>query len=519
MLAARCFACPFIVALLITAGPAMAQHATTTDAYRAQAMAELERIKADAPVIGKARNIILFIGDGMGVSTLTAARIHQGQRQGQDGESFVPAMDRLSNTALVKTYSHDGQVSDSAPTATAILTGVKTRNGVIGIGPEVPENDCAASKAHRLPSLFGFAQAQGMATGVISTARITHATPAATYAHTAQRDWEADGDLSADARTQGCIDIARQMIEGDVGSRLDLILGGGRANFLPTTSRDPEYAAAKGKRTDRKDLTKAWQRRNPRGAYVWNSDAFAKVDLAKTSRLLGLFEPDHMQYEADRAKDFGGEPSLADMTRAAITMLGSREKGYVLLVEGGRIDHAHHAGNARRALEDTIAMDEAVKVAMEMTDRTDTLVLATADHSHTFAISGYPGRGNPILGTVSNGGQALKAKDAKGYTTLGYANGPGAAIDTPRADPLQTDTTALDYRQQALVPLGSETHGGDDVLARASGPMAHLVKGTIEQHSLYYIMREALAGPTAESRSPLGREFINGRFSHSLDAL
>ena len=185
MLAARRFACPFIVALLITAGPALAQHATTTDAYRAQAMAELERIKADAPVIGKARNIILFIGDGMGVSTLTAARIHQGQRQGVDGESFVPAMDRLSNTALIKTYSHDGQVSDSAPTATAILTGVKTRNGVIGVGPEVAENDCADSKAHELPSLFGFAQVQGMATGVISTARITHATPAATYAHTA----------------------------------------------------------------------------------------------------------------------------------------------------------------------------------------------------------------------------------------------------------------------------------------------------------------------------------------------
>ncbi|MEG8222766.1 alkaline phosphatase [Sphingomonas sp. HH69] len=498
MVAARRLARSSVLALLVAASPALAQHATTTDAYRAQAMAELERIKADAPVVGKARNIILFIGDGMGVSTLTAARIHQGQQQGVDGESFVPTMDRLSSTALVKTYSHDGQVSDSAPTATAILTGVKTRNGVIGIGPEVPENDCAASKAHRLPSLFGFAQGQGMATGVISTARITHATPAATYAHTAQRDWEADGDLTADARAQGCIDIARQMVEGDVGARLDLILGGGRANFLPTTSRDPEYATIMGKRTDRKDLTKAWQRRNPRGAYVWNSADFAKVDLTRTPRLLGLFEPDHMQYEADRAKDAGSEPSLADMTRSAITMLGSRDKGYVLLVEAGRIDHAHHAGNARRALEDTIALDEAVKVAMDMTDRADTLVLVTADHSHTFAMSGYPGRGNPILGAVTNGGQALKAKDGKGYTTLGYANGPGATIDTPRADPLQTDTTALDYRQQALVPLGSETHGGDDVLARASGPMAHLVKGTIEQHSLYYIMREALAGPTAK---------------------
>lgn len=498
MSVSRHLACSALPAFLLAAAPALAQPAATTEAYRSQALAELERLKADAPVNGKARNIILFIGDGMGVSTLTAARIHQGQRQGVDGESFVPTMDLLSNTALVKTYSHDGQVSDSAPTATAILSGVKTRNGVIGVGPEVAENDCAASKRHELPSLFGLAQSRGLATGVISTARITHATPAATYARTPQRDWEADGDLTESARQQGCIDIARQMVEGDVGSRLDLILGGGRANFLSTATRDPEYADRKGKRADRRDLTAEWRRRNPRGAYVWNSDAFGKIDLARTPRLLGLFEPDHMQYEADRATDSGGEPSLADMTRAAITMLGSREKGYVLMVEAGRIDHAHHAGNARRALEDTIALDEAVKVALDMTNRRDTLVIVTADHSHTFAISGYPGRGNPILGMAINGGQALKAKDGKGYTTLGYANGPGAVIDGPRADPGQTDTTALDYRQQALVPLGSETHGGDDVLARASGPMAHLVKGTIEQHSLYYIMREALALPSTE---------------------
>lgn len=483
------------LALAIAPGVAVAQPASTTEAYRAHAMAELERLNADAPIVGKARNIILFIGDGMGVTTLTAARIHQGQRQGVDGESFVTAMDRLPNTALVKTYSHDGQVSDSAPTATAMLTGVKTRNGVIGIGPEVAENDCAASKSHRLPSLFELAQGQGLATGVVSTARITHATPAASYAHTPQRDWEADGDLSADARKQGCIDVARQMIEGEVGSRLDVILGGGRAYFLPASAADPEYADRKGKRTDKRDLTAEWQKRNSLGAYVWNSQSFAKVDLARTPRLLGLFEPDHMQYEADRAKDTGGEPSLAEMTRAAITMLGSRGKGYMLLVEGGRIDHAHHAGNARRALEDTIALDEAVKSALEMTDRQDTLVLVTADHSHTISMSGYPSRGNPILGTAAFGGQAIKAKDGKGYTTLGYAGGPGAVTETPRPDPLQVDTTALDYKQQSLVPLNSETHAGDDVVARASGPMAHLVKGTIEQNTLYYVMRQALALP------------------------
>ncbi|MBN8818659.1 MAG: alkaline phosphatase [Sphingomonas sp.] len=477
---------------VVLAGNATSTPATTKD-YRDQAEAELARLKSEAPIESRARNIVIFIGDGMGVSTLTAARIHQGQRQGVDGESFVPAMDRLSYTALVKTYSHDGQVSDSAPTATAILAGVKTRNGVIGVGPEVAESDCAASRSHALPNLIGLAQSMGKATGIVSTARITHATPAAVYAHTPQRDWEADSDMPQIAVRQGCTDIARQLIDGKVGSGLDVILGGGRANFMPAGTKDPEHPDKDGKRADGRDLTGDWRRRNPGGAYVWNRAGFETVDLAHRSRLLGLFAPDHMQYEADRAGDAGGEPSLAQMTRAAITMLGRRDNGFVLLVEGGRIDHAHHAGNARRALEDTIALDEAVRTALEMTDRRDTLVLVTADHSHTLAISGYAQRGNPILGIAAAGGKSLKARDGKGYTTLGYANGPGALEAGVRADPAATDTTALDYQQQALVPLGSETHGGDDVVARASGPMAHLIKGTIEQHTLFHVMRDAMA--------------------------
>ncbi|MES2472534.1 MAG: alkaline phosphatase [Pseudomonadota bacterium] len=465
----------------------------TTQDYLRQGQAEVARLKASTPINARARNVIIFIGDGMGISTLTAARIYQGQKLGRDGESFTTAMDSLSNAALVKTYSHDAQVSDSAPTASAIMGGVKARNDVIGVGPEAIVSDCPGSKDKHIPSIFDFAQSTGRATGIISTARITHATPASTYAHTPQRDWEADSDMPVAAKAEGCLDIARQMIENPVGAKLDIILGGGRSFFLPSTMADPEYTDQKGRRTDGRDLLADWSRRNPGGSFVWNARDFAALDMKSNQKVLGLFQPDHMQYEADRAKDKGGEPSLAELTRAAITKLGSKKTGYVLLVEGGRVDHGHHAGNAARALEDAVALDGAIRAALDSVNLKDTLVLVTADHSHTLTISGYPIRGNPILGIVRGvDGEVIKGRDGKAYTTLGYANGSGATTDKPRSDPAATDTTALDYKQQALVPLAGETHGGEDVAVRASGPMAHLFKGTIEQHTIYHVIREAM---------------------------
>jgi alkaline phosphatase len=181
------------------------------------------------------------------------------------------------------------------------------------------------------------------------------------------------------------------------------------------------------------------------------------------------------------------------MTTKAIAMLSKNRKGYVLMVEAGRIDHAHHGGNARRALQDTVALNQALKAAMDSVDLKDTLIVVTSDHSHTFTMSGYPERGNPILGVVSSPiGTPTLAKDGKAYTTLGYANGPGAVTTTERPDPAKEDTGALNYRQQSLVGLSSETHGGDDVVARAAGPKAYLFKGTIEQNTIFHIMRAAL---------------------------
>ena len=465
----------------------------TSQGYLKAGQAELARLEADKPNNNKARNVIIFIGDGMGVSTLTAGRIFEGQQLGLDGESYVAQMDRLPHTALVKTYSHDAQVPDSAPTATAIVAGVKTKNGVIGVGPEAIENDCAATAPFKVQSLFGMAEDRGLATGIVSTATITHATPAATYAHVAQRDWEVDANMPAAAKAAGCTDIARQMMEWPHGDGLEVMLGGGRQHFIPATMADPEYADKKGKRADGKDLPASWSAANPKGAYVWNRDSFAAVDPKKTTKLLGLFEPSHMQFEADRTASGSNEPSLAEMTTKAIAMLSKNQKGYVLMVEAGRIDHAHHGGNARRALQDTVALNTALKAAMDQVDLRDTLIVVTSDHSHVFTIAGYPERGNPILGVVSAPiGTPTLAMDGKGYTTLGYANGPGAVNAAERPDPAKMDTEALNYRQQSLTPLMSETHGGDDVVARATGPKAHLFKGTIEQNTIFHIMRAAL---------------------------
>jgi len=444
------------------------------------------------------RNVILFLGDGMGGSTVTAARIFAGQQAGQPGEDHALSFERFPNVSLVKTYNTDAQVADSAGTMSAIVTGVKTRIGHISVGPAAAHDDCRAALRHGLPTLLEQAEDAGLATGVISTARITHATPAATYAHVPNRDWESDTQLPDTAVEAGCRDIARQLLEFDHGDGIEVVLGGGRAPFLPRETADPEYPDTTGIRSDGRDLTAEWTGGRPAARYVWNREAFEALSPADSGPVLGLFEPSHMQFEADRAEDPGGEPSLAEMTRFAIDKLAADQDGYFLMVEAGRIDHAHHGSNAYRALMDTVALAEAVEVALALTDNAETLILVTADHSHTFTISGYPRRGNPILGKVETPLGSL-ATDAEGrpYTTLGYQNGPG--YQDPLPDLTEVDTTAPNYRQLSAYPLASETHGGEDVAAYAVGPGAERVRGVMEQNLLYDVMARALDLPAGRA--------------------
>lgn len=478
----------------LAAGQARADGATLVqgnDPYFKQAQAQMQRILTQAKNTNQAKNVILIVGDGMGFSTVTAARIFEGQQRGVDGESNVLAWEAFPHLAASKTYSADAQITDSAPSAVAMTTGVKTINDLMGLDHTTKLESCEDQKTKAVTTLWELAETIGMSTGAVTTATITHATPGATYSHIASRDWESDAAMPPEAVAQGCADIARQLVEMKYGDGLEVAMGGGRANFLPATMADPEDEGKKGKRKDGKDLTKAWlDRYGDEGAFVWNQAQFDAVDPAKVDHLLGLFEMSHMEFEHDRAKDKAGEPSLAEMAEKAIDILGKNPEGFVLLVEGGRVDHGSHAGNAYRTLSDAVALNDAVKAVLRKVDINETLIVVTGDHSHTLTIAGYAKRGNPILGiSVGVDDQPILATDGKPYTTIGFANGPGG-VKEPRERPTLTmeEATDPDFIQQTLVPMPSETHGGEDLGIYAIGPWSHLFQGTVEENYTFHVM-------------------------------
>lgn len=470
----------------------------------------------------KAKNVILFVGDGMGISTLTSSRIYKGQLEGNSGEEGYLMFEEFPHTALVKTYNVDAQTPDSAGTMTAMMSGLKTDVGVIGVNEDIERGDCSTVAGNEVITALELAEIKGMATGVVSTARITHATPAATYAKSADRNWEDVSDMPEDAVNDGCKDIADQLVNfetylerrytGIDVDGIDVVMGGGRRHFLPNDAQanSPDAVSEiEGDRTDGRNLTTEWQEMYENGVYIYDQAGFDDLDTETTERVFALFNESHMQYEADRSNDVAGEPSIAQMTEAAVNVLDNNENGFFLMVESGRIDHAHHAGNAAGALSDTLAFEAAVKAAYENTNPEETLILVTADHGHVFTIAGYPKRGNPILGKVVNVGadEPATAADGMPYTTLGYTNGRGYQnlgsetdsdaiyafdINAGRQDLTDIDTTKSGYHQEALIPLSSETHSGEDISLHATGPGSQLVQGVVEQNVVFHLVNQAL---------------------------
>lgn len=407
---------------------------------------------------GEVRNVILLIGDGMGDSEITIARNYA---EGAGG--YFKGIDALPFTGQYTHYSLDREtgkpdyVTDSAASATAWASGVKTYNGAIGVDLE--------GKPHK--TLLERAKAAGLATGNVSTAEIQDATPAAQIAHVVQRKCYGPTATSRSCpqnalENGGAGSITEQLLD----TRADLVLGGGAASFAET--------ATAGKWKGRTLIEQAHARGYRIVREAAELDAVSRADQRQP--LIGLFADGNMpvRWIGPRASHHGNidkppvtcqpnpqrtaaTPTLAAMTRKAIALLKDTPKGFFLQVEGASIDKQNHAANPCGQIGETVDLDEAVQAALEFAKADGhTLVIVTADHAHTSQI-------------VGNGTRA-----------------PGL-------------TAALNTRDGAVMTVnygtaeeGSHGHTGTQLRIAAYGPRAVNVSGLLDQTDLNYIIRDAL---------------------------
>ncbi len=292
------------------------------------------------------KNLIVLIMDGCGDEQLTLARWFKGAPL---------ALDDM-RTGAVKTYTSDAVIADSAPAATAYATGIRTAGTMIGLAPPVKNIPGLPPSAPELAlkpqaSVLEGARLLGKATGIVVTSRISHATPAAYFAHVGKRSQEED------------------ITEQGVYQGIDVVLGGGRRYLLP--------AQAGGSRQDQEDLTAVLRSRNYQ--LIEHKDAFTKISEPK---VYGLFAMSHLAPEIDRPDLAPEQPSLAEMTQKAISLLSTNKNGFFLMVEGSQIDWACHANDPAHLLSDLLMFDQAVQVALDFAKKDgQTLVLALPDHN------------------------------------------------------------------------------------------------------------------------------------------
>ncbi|MCP3850438.1 MAG: alkaline phosphatase [Gammaproteobacteria bacterium] len=271
------------------------------------------------------KNIILFIGDGMGIAHLTAGKIIKGSLN----------LEEFKHIGLLMTHSQDALVTDSAASATAMATGYKTRNGFISL----------SSEGTALKTVVEYAKEQDKATGIVVTSSITHATPAAFATHVNDRDKETI--------------IAEQLAQSGV----DVLLGGGWSFFVPNT-------VAGSQRPDHRDLLADMRQ----STHVVMTKKEFKT-LSDVDSLVGLFAREGLPKVEQR------QPSLSDMTQKAIEILSKNKKGFFLMVEGSQIDWAGHKNNESYLISEMVDFDNTIGVALAFAkENTDTLVVVTSDH-------------------------------------------------------------------------------------------------------------------------------------------
>ena len=458
---------------LLAAGGSQAQDTAGVNAYLERAaqgdlsqFGGARRLTGDATAAlqkfiddGEVKNVILFIGDGMGDSEITIARNYAEGAGGYfKGIDALPITGQYTHYALDKDTGKPSYVTDSAASGTAWSTGVKTYNGAIGVDVH--------GKPHK--TLIELAKAAGLATGDVSTAELQDATPAVLLAHVAQRKCygpEATAEkCPADALENGGLgSISEQLLN----TRADVVLGGGAKSF-------GEVARA----GDWKDKTLLDQAKERGFVLVSNADELNAVTEANQDKpVLGLFSEGNMpvRWKGPKAAHYGNidqpaitcepnaeraasVPTLAAMTTKAIDLLKANEKGFFLQVEGASIDKQDHAANPCGQIGETVDLDEAVQVGMEFAKTNGkTLVIVTADHAHASQI---------IPNGVKAPGltQALNTKDGT-VMTVTYGN-------SEEAD--------------------DQEHTGAQLRVAAFGPHAANFAGLTDQTDMFFTISDAL---------------------------
>ncbi|MEN3042985.1 MAG: alkaline phosphatase [Fervidobacterium sp.] len=306
-----------------------------------------------------ALNVIFLVGDGMSTNQLFLASILEGR---------ILNIMTLPYTGLTTTYSADAWVTDSAPAGTALFAGFKTLNRAIGV---LPNNEV-------IYSVFEMAKRAGYKIGLAVTCQVTHATPAAMYAHVANRNDE--------------VTIAKQLIDGDV---VDVVLGGGWQWFLPESKG--------GVRKDGIDLIEIAKSKG----YTYITTPRELENLNTTSKkVLGLFAKNYLEPVSERP---ASQPTLDVMTKKAIEILSASDQPFMLMIEGSQIDWECHANDFYGVWKEVVEFDNAVKVALDFAKRDgNTLVIVVGDHE-TGGLS------------LSTGGYTInveQARKAKGTTTM-----------------------------------------------------------------------------------------------------
>jgi len=392
-----------------------------------------------------AKNHIIFVVDGMGHAHITGARMYKG------GPEARLELEKMPYTGIVRTYSTDDFATDSAASATALASGTRTYNGAIGVSDAKKDS---TGQSQPLLTILKRAQQAGKAVGLVTTTRITHATPAAYYAHAAHRDLEES--------------IAGQLVASDI----DVIIGGGKRFFVGRGEG--------GSRQDGKNLLNEFTQKGYR--VVKTSEEFKSLPVKPEGRLIALLEEDHLPYDLDRRD----QPSIEELVDYAIRHLSQDPDGYFLLVEAGRVDHASHANLARHTFGEMLAFDRALGRTLSESER-DTLILVTGDHeTGGLALNGYAPH------EVASGERLLQnhSRDpkspAKKQGLISWASGPGFT------SPSAVNDKDKNFKHKAAYDAPSAYHTAVDVPVIARGPGAEKFTGFINNNDLVHKVIEIM---------------------------